>query len=163
MRDFFCGWRRKIGVVTLVLACVFMAEWVRSQTIEDEIIFGSGEGKSFHSLTSSRYGIKWQKDASDGVRHWLTGWRCNSIESTGPHEPTRGYVDPQVIDWRWELYGIDLGRFHDQTHSTSRVSWWLVPYWSIVIPLTLLSASLLLSKPRPAKKSQLLPPEPFHA
>jgi len=30
MREFFHGWRRKIGVVTLVMACVLMVGWVRS-------------------------------------------------------------------------------------------------------------------------------------
>ena len=30
MRVFFKSWRRKIGVLTLVMACVFAAGWVRS-------------------------------------------------------------------------------------------------------------------------------------
>ena len=30
MGDFFHGWRRKIGCVTLVMACVFMSGWVSS-------------------------------------------------------------------------------------------------------------------------------------
>jgi hypothetical protein len=32
-------------------------------------------------------------------------------------------------------------------------SFWRIPYWSIVFPLTLLSAYMLLSNPRPAKKT----------
>src|SRR5438105_3724804 len=36
MRDFFKGWRRKIGVLTLVMACVCMAAWVRSYSAEDK-------------------------------------------------------------------------------------------------------------------------------
>jgi len=35
MGEFFKGWRRKTGVVTLVMACVFMSAWVRSQTTID--------------------------------------------------------------------------------------------------------------------------------
>ena len=30
MGDYFKPWRRKIGVVTLMLACVFMGGWMRS-------------------------------------------------------------------------------------------------------------------------------------
>ena len=30
MMEFFRGWRRKVGVVTLAMACVFMVGWVRS-------------------------------------------------------------------------------------------------------------------------------------
>src|SRR5580658_9234756 len=37
MHDFFKPWRRKIGVVTLVLACVFAAGLVRSHATTDRI------------------------------------------------------------------------------------------------------------------------------
>lgn len=30
MREFFRGWRRKVGCVTLVMACVLTTGWVRS-------------------------------------------------------------------------------------------------------------------------------------
>src|SRR4051794_19488286 len=42
MRDFFKGWRRKLGCVTLVMACVFMAGWVRSIGISDWITLNAG-------------------------------------------------------------------------------------------------------------------------
>ena len=32
MREFFRGWRRKVGVVTLVMACVMTGMWFRSRT-----------------------------------------------------------------------------------------------------------------------------------
>ena len=35
MREFFRGWKRKLGVVSLVMACVFMAGWVRSSLLTD--------------------------------------------------------------------------------------------------------------------------------
>src|SRR3954462_3489874 len=37
MREFFRGWRRKLGVATLVMACVFAAGWVRSLFHRDNI------------------------------------------------------------------------------------------------------------------------------
>jgi len=37
MGDFFKPWRRKIDVVTLLMACIFMAGWVRSMSIEDSM------------------------------------------------------------------------------------------------------------------------------
>ena len=39
MGNFFRGWRRKLGVVTLLLACVAMGGWVRSLVIKDRIDF----------------------------------------------------------------------------------------------------------------------------
>jgi hypothetical protein len=35
MREFFRGWRRKAGLVTLVMACAVMAMWARSRFIND--------------------------------------------------------------------------------------------------------------------------------
>jgi hypothetical protein len=37
MGDFFKPWRRRIGVVTLVMACAFMGWWVRSQFYYDAV------------------------------------------------------------------------------------------------------------------------------
>jgi len=48
MKEFFQGWRRKIGVVTLVMALVFMAGWVRSLVVEDEL--------DFHDFVDMPYG-----------------------------------------------------------------------------------------------------------
>jgi hypothetical protein len=39
MGEFFRGWRRKVGVVTLMVACMFMAMWVRGMSI-----WPAGEG-----------------------------------------------------------------------------------------------------------------------
>jgi hypothetical protein len=35
MREFFCGWKRKIGISTLGLACGIAMAWVRSIAIAD--------------------------------------------------------------------------------------------------------------------------------
>lgn len=37
MREFLQGWRRKLGAVTLVLACVLLVGWVRSYSYVDDI------------------------------------------------------------------------------------------------------------------------------
>ena len=39
MGEFFKGWRRKVGVVTLAMALVFMGGWVRSLVIDDFMEF----------------------------------------------------------------------------------------------------------------------------
>ena len=43
MREFFRGWRRKVGVLTLVMALGFMAGWVRSSFSRDWIRLHSGK------------------------------------------------------------------------------------------------------------------------
>jgi len=37
MREFFRGWRRKVGVMTLLMACVFMGGWLRSLITTDSV------------------------------------------------------------------------------------------------------------------------------
>ena len=47
MREFFRGWRRKIGVVTLLMALVAMGGWVRSLysvDVAQRCYSGSGNG-----------------------------------------------------------------------------------------------------------------------
>ena len=39
MSDLFQGWRRKIGLTTLLLALVFMSGWVRSLNTGDYVSF----------------------------------------------------------------------------------------------------------------------------
>jgi hypothetical protein len=52
MRDFFRGWKRKLGVVTLGLACLFAAGWVKSYSAQD-IISMSFNHHSIHELISA--------------------------------------------------------------------------------------------------------------
>ena len=57
MRDFYRGWRRKVGIVTLVMACVFMGVWVRSLVYLD-IVYVQGLGH-FHELISTEGTVHW--------------------------------------------------------------------------------------------------------
>jgi hypothetical protein len=64
MREFFRGWRRKGGVVTLVIALAFTAVWLGSRIVEDDLSYVSsdlrsrsgGIEKSDLTLVTSRYG-----------------------------------------------------------------------------------------------------------
>lgn len=48
MNEYLCPIRRKLGVATLILACVFAAGWVRSLFVDDQYAFDS------HTLYSRR-------------------------------------------------------------------------------------------------------------
>ena len=50
-------------------------------------------------------------------------------------------------------------RFHYARYDEVEFREWSIPYWSIAAPLTLLSASLILWKPRPKPKDILGPYE----
>lgn len=102
MWSYFKSLRRKFGVVTLVIACVLAAGWVRSFYIFDvytqsqETVFASDKG-GFGAYTPTSV-----KVTANGTTAFL-----------------------RELKQRWS-----------------------VPYWSVVVPLTLLTTWLLLSKPR---------------
>lgn len=128
MSLYFKPLRRKIGVTTLVLACLFMGGWFRSLITSETLAIlciagGSSEGAiAVRPLDRFRLVPVWREGGSIS----------KSIKSTDSWK-------------RFQCY-IDLNRLI-----------FVFPYWSIVVPLTLLSAWLLLSKPRNREKSATTP------
>ena len=69
-----------------------------------------------------------------------------------------GSVDKDVLKqidilWTFEWCGFGCGESH-----LNHLQIWTIPYWSITIPLTALSAFLLLSKPRQSTQKKTLEP-----
>ena len=166
---YFKPLRRKIGVLTLLLACVFAAGWVRSITRVDRIV-----------ICCSR--LSRQQFKTDGDGFWylrevsqrpvtfahvqMFDWRLPAFHGW-PGWPYREESWNFQTDWRWQAIGFDLGKFHFQDEGISQGArrWSVairVRFWSIVIPLSLLSAYLLLSKPRtrnpPGTERAIIPP-----
>ena len=136
MGDYFKPWRRKIGVVTLVMACVFAATWIRSFNVADcaqwdFAVFCSGEGNLYVTVPIPLK-IEW-------------AWPEWTVEKDADIESALNEVK-----WRWRSIGFGYAEvgFFDTNGLVI-----LAPYWSLVIPLSLLSAWLLLSKPRNREKA----------
>lgn len=166
MGDFFRGWRRKLGCLMLVLACVVMAWWVRGFSVEDIIQFGkpSNPGDRFvyspvqNIVFSSYEGISWVNDETtdDSNLGWIPGWGASPIK---PHGAFGTLVKGEIL-WRWELCGFDFCYASRSSHILR--SRWTIPYWSLTLPLTLISFWLLLTKhrkPIPEKLSEPIPVE----
>lgn len=111
MHEFFHGWQRKVGCVTLVMALAVCAMWIRNSVVSDLFLIGQV------SVHFSRGGVVWSID--DGSM-----WHWGSWE----HLPKD-----------WNANGTHL-------HFGSNTA--VVPYWCIVLLLSLLSAYLILWKPR---------------
>ena len=137
MLTFFHGWRRKTGCVTLVLACAFAGGWIRSLVVADLIGFNSNYLISAGGLFGSIH--------VDETTHNGLFWEINP-NLFGLHS------DPYFF-WSWSGFVLAL--------SQNKLVW-TIPYWSIVIPLTALSAVLLLTKPRqstPKKTPETIAPK----
>ena len=116
MREFFKPWRRRIGCVTLMIACGLSIAWLSSEIVNDCVYFAPTNG-----ILSDR-----------GRLHW---WRIDE-----------GILPPNRKAEMWinsEGYWVQgLGQIHEVKPVLS------VSYWSMAVPVTLISAYLLLWQPR---------------
>ncbi len=143
MGDSFKPWRRKIGVVTLLIACVSAAGWVRSLVIMDRIIW-TDKG-SMSSLTSMNGTFWWFRVAPLSSTNRFV-WRSTKT----PNSPIDPWVDYDP-SWRWNFSGIQFGVGQSNKHPDIGIFICEMPYWFVIFPLTIISACLLLTKPRVAK------------
>ena len=117
------------------MALVAMAGWVRSRLVTDSV---ASSTKSYSLITfSSRLGTK-EIDAN-GIR-----------TQTDPFEN-------YDLEWRWDWAGFTFGA---GTSPRDRLDLYSISYWSIVIPLTLISLWLLVSIPRKSNQSKITEPIP---
>ncbi len=141
MKEFFQGWRRKIGVVTLVMACFFMAGWMRSLTLNECVMiqFRKEWSEEFASFDAS---LIWTSH-----RTTLASGLFPVFYSNHRSDDDGVWKRQLFVQWRWRLLGFGHGSDDGGAKSirnliihTSPSTVTVVPYWSIVIPLTLLSA-----------------------
>jgi hypothetical protein len=132
MHTFFHGWRRKTGVVTLVMSCALMGLWMRSQLITDTWCWSIGHETEV--VISGDGMLSWWRLSTQRpvARFWNPGFVVQTSDGTR-------YAN--IGDW-----GVELGLSDSMT----------VPYWPFVIPLTLFSAYLMLWKPRKGLSSPSL-------
>jgi len=73
MGEFIKPWRRKFGVLTLMMACMFAAGWVRSLTLFDYITFPiSGVGAGLLISQNGCFICTWSMSSNDEVAGWET-------------------------------------------------------------------------------------------
>jgi hypothetical protein len=147
MREFFQGWRRKVGVVTLLMALVLCGLWVRSLSTIDVLAlpasllnytFVSGQG-SFAATGNFVFNLRQDSREENG----RTILRVEIRQMA--KQPNR-----KEFHW-WKFNGSEFRLFRSSSESNGVMP--MVPYWSLVLPLTLLSAYLILWKPRTTKLS----------
>lgn len=144
MSTYFKPLRRKVGVVTLVLACLFAVGWVRSIKSLDIIIVYLGKHTTVTAFAEQQLtGLQYHSPTVMENRRMLPQW--NRFSEARAMD--RLFTDNRLT-WHWRFCGFCSAEHQDKRRAGGVLKIWLFPYWSIVIPLTALSAWLLLSKPR---------------
>ena len=169
MGEFFNGWRSKVGVLTLSLACVCMAGWMRSRTHVDYFLCSSSTDTT-ESVYACEGLVGWGRLSNSQCESKLPvcDWRFENV-SDRPH-----LLNHRDLEWRWQWYGfgqidnqgalkrMGIIPYWSMHEPQTLITGWVFPYWSLVILLTLISAWLLLSKSRkstPIKIAELFPAE----
>ena len=149
MHTFYRGWRRKLGCVALVMACAFTAGWVRSRTANDYVIMPTNSAGYF--VGSDSLGLCWIKSENlDYPEVWYELYGPGvSLEFNTPYQrPIDHNAETTCSQWLgFQAIQINSNILRVRDRKVKLV----LPYWSVVLPLTLLSAYLLLSRPRPVK------------
>jgi len=160
MGEVFVGWRRKIGCVTLMMALVFMGGWLRSLTGIDSVTFYS-QNPTIVSVSSvqGRFEFEMMQDTEPhGTMMFPVWWTTEEDVGHLPFLVALNDGDPD-INWEWQRYGFGGGSIAAPPGETP-LAFLVVPYWSITIPLTALSAFLLISKPKTSNQKKTAPPAP---
>ncbi|WP_397569086.1 hypothetical protein [Schlesneria sp. T3-172] len=181
MREFFRGWKRKVGCVALLLACVFMAEWVRSYSatggvwipfgssiwtvcsVKGRLHFVYARCKSPESLNQFPQDVM-LIESNEGNKSYVIAYynasRHFKWTTKGKAPNDLGVPDPELKVWRaWGLaYAEKTKSFNHPDGSVSEtIQFGEILHVHVVLPLTLLSAWLLLSTTR---KSNQKSPQP---
>ena len=150
MRDFFQGWKRKAGCVALVVACLCMAAWLRSAHSTEVINWDNDSHEFILASIDTMFVV------GIGVSTESFQWAWPEFAST---ERSDFEDETEPVVWCLNLAGIRFGMLimPPPNHALCLLA---VSYPFIVIPLTLLSAWLLLSMPRKANRTHADEPIP---
>src|SRR5882757_1087048 len=121
MREFFHGWRRKAGCVTLVMACMLMIGWMRSRVVHEGLALKCSEG-FFYSMVSRDdtlhlvRAIYAQPETGQPFIQWIRIPR-----------PANGqyFTEMPFMKWRWQAAGFGVS---DLTRPEANFTVWTFPY-----------------------------------
>lgn len=141
MGEFFKGWRRKAGLVTLAMACLLFVAWMRSLTTKDDCFAFS---RTEWILSGDGYLTVVLMERGGHFSDW-------QATQNGPVAYRMGRCWSNT--WRWTVAGARFGfdTYGDAKMEVDKAWWCRLPFWEIILPLTLLSAWLILGKTKEVK------------
>ncbi len=149
MGEFFKPWRRKISLLTLMMACISMAGWARSQTTWEEIQLPCGDAK-YIRIVSSRGFVDSSFYFNIPSNTPNPNWASVQLHPLCDRSIYREMGDDERLNWRFQLLSFDVGNAYSILPACDgfNETFIAVPYFGCIVPLTLFSAYLLLSMPR---------------
>lgn len=154
MVDLFDEWRRTIGCVTLVVAIAFMGLWARSFAVQNSISIPVAPNTSCGVVSGvGSIGVAWITDLSVPGSN-IIDWQNNKLSSDDINDYDA--AEEMGVQYCWVCSGIGLAESSEMSKTVV-----IIPYWSLVLPLTAISLLLLLSKPRKSTEKKIDEPIPI--
>ena len=159
MGEFFKGWRRRVGITMLVLACVFMAGWLRSPFQQDTLSVSLGTSFCIKLISVSHHLIiatlrietdhpipisLWSSERA-AANQWVIEFDRNTMIN-GIKDQSFSADDADDVN-----LSVD-----DLNISVKSVQ---VAYWLVLFPLTLVSVFLLFFRPQSSKSTTVQSPQ----
>lgn len=142
MHAFFKSWRRKVGCVVLAMALALTAGWVRSLLVFDSVRIRPVASTTLRVESKRQLlCVSWAQDRL-GSTNTLPFWNWLALDPS-----LRGTELPD--DYKVGAFAC-LVNLSDEYPLAVILE---APYWSVTLPLTLLSAYLILRKPRTKSRS----------
>jgi hypothetical protein len=152
MWAFFRGWRRKVGCITLLVACLFLAMYMRSRVLLDEI--GIVASTCHQESCGSMNGVFfWQSYETTLAVYTPTPYLSYgnvAFKPDGPFDPN----NPGDVQWRSKWLGGGIVEFPIAPVRTANGSGTVsitlryISYWYFIVPLTAVAAYLILCRPQ---------------
>ena len=165
MTEFLRGRRRKIGCVTLVMACGLTLVWLRSDVIRDNIVlcpsFFRPQIPWYGEIVSLQGSLGWHRYQMESGNGGIGANAPVSLSSYSvQHYSGSSPRSEETLVWQrtWGAFRYGAGKTHVRGMS---VQVWIIPYWAVVLILTLISAVLLLTRPLPSARARISPPKPI--
>lgn len=130
--------------MTLVMACFVTGMWVRNRVTEDSLVYFTQD--EILGLIARKAGLSWTRYTPwipQDLRRPAGYWE---FTHDVPRQPDHDRYEGYVVVWRWQWQGFDFGERQEE-HYTRRLIDWTIPHWFLAVPLTLLSAYLILWTP----------------
>ena len=149
---FFHGWRMKLGLLVLLLAFGFLILWARSYGNSVSVI-----GFKQNAFFTHQGSFIWDRSVTTGETTTTAGEYAKlsfGQVKLGP-QGSSFFSNPFIkYDWRW--CGFSCGEYQYKGGRQQR--FWSIPHWAVILPLTLLSARLLLTKPGNSTQKKITAP-----
>ncbi|MDB5345608.1 MAG: hypothetical protein JWP89_3985 [Schlesneria sp.] len=155
MVNFLRGWRRKVGTISLLFAILCAIAFARSSVTRDEITIGKGPGPVFIGISRTGHfsmavmqGLPYETKAWESTTCDSPRWGCDPNDALDSGvQKTNFHIRMSSVSNGWTFVGGRFSFYRETSNAFWFVGFWL-PYLAAAIPLSLISACLLLWKPK---------------